>query len=266
MASISERRTSTAPGTCAGRRIEETPDQRLPDRRSRAVLRGAAGQRGLSLVELLVGSAVGLLIAAAASAVVTGSFRGNHSLQIESRLMQDLRATTDLMARDLRRAGYWGAAASGVWARVASATSANPYAAIATTGATSAAAPNAITFSFSRDAAENGLLDSAEQFGYRLHNGNIELQLGAGNWQALTDSSTLLVDTFSVRPKVDEVSLAAYCESACPTGSTTCPPRRQVRSVAIAIVARSAFDTRVIRATSSEVRLRNDTIVGACSA
>ena len=34
---------------------------------------------------------------------------------------------------------------------------------------------------------ENGIVDSNERFGFRLRNGAIEMQLGDGNWQALTD-------------------------------------------------------------------------------
>jgi hypothetical protein len=39
-----------------------------------------------------------------------------------------------------------------------------------------------------------------------------------------------------------------------------------VRSLAIHISARSAVDARVERSIASEVRLRNDDIVGACPA
>ena len=51
----------------------------------------------------------------------------------EARLMQDLRTTAELVARDLRRAGHWSAAASGV--RVdgdVAAPLANPHAPIST--------------------------------------------------------------------------------------------------------------------------------------
>ena len=39
-----------------------------------------------------------------------------------------------------------------------------------------------------------------EQFGFRLRNGALEMQLGAGNWQALTDSGTVTVTAFSATP------------------------------------------------------------------
>ena len=67
------------------------------------------GQRGLSLVELLVGLALGLLVVAGGAALLARQhLREHRALLLEARLMQDLRTAADLVARDLRRAGYWG--------------------------------------------------------------------------------------------------------------------------------------------------------------
>ena len=71
-------------------------------------------ERGLSMVELLVGAAIGLVIVAAAGSVVAAHRVAARHLQLEARLMQELRAAAELIARDLRRAGHWAAAASGV--------------------------------------------------------------------------------------------------------------------------------------------------------
>ena len=61
--------------------------------------------RGISMVELLVGLAVGLFIAAAGVTLMAGNLRENRALMLESRLMQDLRTASDIITRDLRRAG-----------------------------------------------------------------------------------------------------------------------------------------------------------------
>ena len=111
--------------------------------------------RGLSIVELLVGTAVGLVVVAAATTVVTRHARENRALAIEARLVQDLRTAADIIARDLRRAGYWGASASGVRGDDGSAVLANPYDLVAP----DSAASDAVRLSFSRDAGENGLVD-----------------------------------------------------------------------------------------------------------
>lgn len=219
-------------------------------------------QRGLSMVELLVGVAIGLFIAATGATLLAGNLRESRSLLIETRLMQDLRTAADIVARDLRRAGYWGAADAGVWSAGASGVVANPYVALAPGGAAS----DAVTFRYSRDAAENHVVDGNEQFGFRLRNGAIELQLGAGNWQALTDPATLTVTQFAVTPLAETVSLAGACASTCPPGSSTCPPRQLVRSLDVAIAGRATADAQVTRSVRSSVRLRNDALIGACPA
>ena len=216
--------------------------------------------RGLTIVELLVGMAVGLFLVASAAMLLANHLRDQRGLLLEARLMQDLRSAADLIARDLRRAGYWGDAMAGVAASGMPAL-VNPYAALAPQGAASDAA----SFRYSRDGAENNAVDINEVFGYRLRNKAVELQLGAGNWQALTDATLLSVTVFSITPVVQEIALGAMCSQPCPAGSATCPPRQQVRSLVVRINARSVADASITRSVQATVRLRNDAIVGACS-
>jgi prepilin peptidase dependent protein B len=223
--------------------------------------RRARAQRGLSLVELLVGVAIALFIAAAAATLFAGNLRENRQLLLEARLMQDLRTAADIATRDLRRAGYWADATAGVWAVGASGVTANPYVALTPSGAAS----DAVSFRYSRDTTENNLVDSNEQFGFRLRNGAIELQLGAGNWQALTDAGTLTITAFSVTPTLQDIDLGVFCATPCPTGSAMCPPHQQVRSLALLISGRLVVDASVTRTLRSQVRLRNDPVVGACA-
>ena len=65
-------------------------------------------QRGLSLIELMIGITVALFIAAAGGSLLVGQLREHRALALEARLTQDLRTAADLITRDLRRAGYWG--------------------------------------------------------------------------------------------------------------------------------------------------------------
>ncbi len=217
---------------------------------------------GISMVELLVGLAVGLFIAAAGVTLMAGNLRENRSLMLESRLMQDLRTASDIITRDLRRAGYWAGAADAVLAPIGTPGVANPYVAVSP----SAAPADSVSFAFSRDATENHSLDSNEQFGFRLRRGVIEMQLGSGNWQALTDANTVVVSEFRVTPTVQDIDLASQCPTACAAGDANCPPRQQVRSLAVSIAARSSADAAVQRSLNSSVRLRNDSITGACPA
>ena len=142
-------------------------------------------ERGLSLVELLVGAAVGLIVVAAAGSVVAANQAAARRVQIEARLMQDLRGAAELVSRDLRRAGHWAAAASGV-RRGDESIVVNPHAEIA--AASGAAA--VVALSFSNGAGDAVSVDDSERFGFRLRNGAIEVELGARNWQALSDPGT----------------------------------------------------------------------------
>jgi len=211
-----------------------------------------ASQHGLSLIELMIGVAIGLFIAVAGSTLLVGHLRENRTLLLETRLTQDLRTAVDVITRDLRRAGYWGHAGG---------PGANPYADLSP----SIAAANAVSLRYSMDATENDAVDSNEQFGFRLRNGAIELQFGAGNWQSLTDAGVFTVTAFSVTPEVQDQSLATFCPSACAAGSTQCPPHQQVRSLAVAITATLVSDTRVSRSVRSTVRIRSDAVVGSCT-
>ena len=219
--------------------------------------------RGQSIVELLVGVAGGLVVVAATAALLVAELREQRTLRLEARLTQDLGSAADLIARDLRRAGHWGDAMAGVWTPSAPA-GANPYATVSpATGAASA-----VAFSYSQDTVENGSVDDDERLGWRLRAGVVELRLG-GRWQAVTDATALSVTAFVVVPSVDEIDLAASCPRPCDAGTAaagTCPPRLQLRSLALRLAAHATADARIVRSLETRVRLRNDAVVGACTA
>lgn len=220
-------------------------------------------QAGVSLVELLVGLTIGLVITGAGLTALVAHLRESRALIAQSRLMQDLRATTDLIARDLRRAGYWGDAGSGVWQRGSAATAAaNPYAALATTDAPI----TSISLRYSRDTVENGVLDSNEQFGFRLRNGALEAQLGAAPWQTLTDATSMRITRFSLVPTAQTITLEGTCHAPCPAASSTCPPQLRVRGLTVTVSAEGVAPTTPERTVRTQVRLRNDEITGQCPA
>ncbi|MGY4828147.1 PilW family protein [Sphaerotilaceae bacterium SBD11-9] len=185
-------------------------------------------ERGLSIVELMVGLAVGLTVIAAALLALTHHLRENRGLLIEARLMQDLRTATDLIARDLRRAGPLSLAEGGV------------------------------RFAYP---------DSGASLAYRLRDGVIEMQIGEGYWQGMTDINTLRVVTLRITPHTEEIALDGFCSQACAAGSASCPPRQTVRSLALHIEARAATPVpsmAPLRSMETKVRLRHDALSGAC--
>jgi type IV pilus assembly protein PilW len=221
---------------------------------------GRSHARGVSLVEMMVGIAVGLIIVAAATLMVASQLGDNRRLLLETQVQQDLRATADLITRELRRAGYWAdahrstAASAEVQPRLA-----NPYATI-----TPDVEPQTVvTFVYSRSLVnDNNAVDSNERLGFRLNGTTLESQLGDGNWQPLTDPGVLRVTGFNVQPQLQEVVLD--CPLACSAGATVCPPRQQLRSYQVDISAAAVHDARVERSIRTVVRVRNDVVVGEC--
>ena len=230
-----------------------------------ASLKISNAQRGLSLIELLVAMVVGLIVIAAAVSFFSRHLRESRAVQVELRLVQDLRSAIDLIGRDLRRAAYWGQASAGVWQPGATSTPTNPYAFVTIASAQ-------VQFNFSRDGVENNALDTNEQFGFRLRAGVVEFMLGAANsgsnWQALTDANTVTITSFTVTPSVRRLSLEGMCATACSaadSAAAVCPPQQHLRSLNIALTGRAVGDAKVMRSLQSQVRLRNDAISGKCS-
>lgn len=217
-------------------------------------------QRGASLVELLVGLALGLFVVSSALGLLTSHLQENRALVAEARLMHELNHAADRMTRELRRAGYWGDASAALWEPDAVRRT-NPYLGLSP----SADEASSASFGYSRDGSENHAIDDNEQFGYRLRSGNLEVRLGS-SWQTLTDPATLVVTAFSVTPRVLEEPLERLCARPCPTdpAAAECPPRLQVRRLDFEISGRSTVDTRVVRSLQSSVRLRNDALTGSC--
>lgn len=226
--------------------------------RSRGV-RGRAGQHGLSLVELMVGVAIGLFVVAGATMLVSNQLGDNRRLLLETQIQQDLRAAADIIVRDVRRSGYWGAAQTGVWHAGAVAVSTNPY--LTLSPAASGVPVSEVTFDYSRG-VENDVADATDEAGFRLTNGAIQMRVG-GNWQPLTDNRTLRVTNFSVTLTSQPVTLSCFRDCGV---AANCPPTQSLRELAVLIEGQAANDANVRRSVRSNVRLRNDIITGACPA
>lgn len=228
-------------------------------------------QRGLSIIELLVGVAVGLFILTGALKVFGDYINNNRRMMLETRVNQDMRAAADLIARDLRRAGYWSNATSGVVTTNAQPVAAtSPYGAVSPTGASAA---TTTTYRYAQG--------TNNDFGFRLtNNGVLEyLNGGGGNWQAITDINTMTVSNFTVTPVLQCVALQQYCTggtssscsacavdatSGCPTSSCATCPFLNLRRYDIALRGTSAADSSVVRNLQQSVRVRNDQLTGTC--
>lgn len=239
----------------------------------------------MSIIELMVGVAVGLFVAGGAAKLFVDNLSNNRRMLVETRINQDLRAATDLIARDLRRAGYWRNAhlqtPDPLTLPVA-----NLYSPVTFVSSTEA------TYSYAKDA--NNTVESAERFGIKRSvdattgRGVLELQVANGSWQQITDPLT--VDIPSTGLVIAPVTPNRFADlwDACPClGELTCVdnqfknpnpatgvkgiyfdnrPRLEIRQFTITVRGQSISPPTVAREITETVRVRNDAVAGTCPA
>ena len=230
-------------------------------------------QAGVSLIELLIGVAVGLVVVLGAVLLMTNALGGNRRLLLETRVNQDLRTAADLVARDLRRAGFWRNAASGVFSASGTAVTANPYTDVSLNS-------GVIEYQYARD-SDNTIQD-AERAGFRLTSGVLEFRNGAGDWQAVTDPRIVTITTLTISELSPAriVELFSYCscltkltcnaaqfqDSSLSPNYVNSRPRMTVRQFNVVLRGQSAADASVQREVRETVRVRNDAFSGSCPA
>ena len=225
---------------------------------------GRRGQRGFSLIEMMIGLAVGLFVLGGTLSVFVSNVTNSRRMLVEARLQQDLRAAADLITRDLRRAGYWGHALAGTVAvGSGSATTPNPYAAISSTA-------SSVGYNYSAaangTAVENDVLDAGEQFGFRIDaNGVVQMQTTATTWQDLTDKNVMKVTALSIDASASAaVPMGSVCATPMAPGAAN-SPYIVLRHYTLTLTAQAASDDRVTRQLRTRVKARNDAYVGACA-
>lgn len=208
-------------------------------------------RRGLSLVELMVGITVGLFVVAAAATVVAGQLGDNRRLLIETQIQQDLRASVDIISRQLRRAGATEAldAQNGM-----ASTAGTPGSKLSYTTITPAVgASSEVVFGYFLNA-------NADALSYKLDNESVKVLLPqGGGLQELTDRTSLKVTAFTITAK-NMTSAVMPCPRLCAGGGQACWPTVGTRSYLIDLTAQARSDPSVIRTIRSEVRLRNDVV------
>jgi prepilin-type N-terminal cleavage/methylation domain-containing protein len=139
-------------------------------------------QRGVTLIELLISTALGLLIMAAATAMTVKSLVMNTDTLASARLNQDLDSVTQVMVNDIRRAGFTG----GVFF-------------YADNEDLNIVSSSCILYAY--DADEDGVRDNDEKFGFRLNTSEVQMRTTCaagdtcatdcttGTWVSLTDNA-----------------------------------------------------------------------------
>ncbi len=224
-------------------------------------------QAGLSLVELMVGLTIGLIITAAAAVMASGQLTENRRLVAEAQVQQDLRATADIITRELRRSGAFGfdaAMLSQLWVPGSVVDpEPTPYS-LLTPDTPDPADPDDLPLSGTQ--ADFNYLPGAPgtegdpSFGFRLNalTGAIETRLVAGGWQDLTDPNTLRVTGFTVTRLRDAVHRIPCNKTCAGSDPTACWPKIRIRALEVSITAVSRLAPEVVRTHRSQVRVRND--------
>ena len=238
-------------------------------------------QRGLSIVEFMVGIAVGLFIVGGTAKLFVDYLGSNRNLLLETRMNQDLRAAADLVVRDLRRASYWRNASAGISTNPAVLPAANPYRTVDYTS-------GVLTYSYSKDDVDN-INNATEAFGVKRDvlsgKGVLQLQT-AGGWQTITDPATLNIPStngLTITPTAARVvDLWDECpcifELTCTKNTFKNPnpdtglkginydnrPRISIRQYLLNIRAQSSADPTIVREIRELVRVRNDQLDGTC--
>lgn len=245
------------------------------------------GQRGISLVELMVGLTVGLIVSAGASIIAVNQINEHRRLMLETQIQQDLRTAADLIQQDIRRAGFRGTASLGVWAPATGVgtpseaapllASANPYQAILVSDSSE---QRVIEYAYAKNLDRYGVYiatsapQNNEYFGIKLNKSNKTLYLklgkrdGQDNWQPLTDPETLSITNLTIDTGASQsVYLTDFCDKPCDTTdpAANCP-QQQIREIKFSITGQAVHDSKVLRTLSGVERVRADAISGVCPA
>ncbi len=223
----------------------------------------AATVRGFSLVELLIGTTVGLWLLLGAMQMIGHHFASYRAQVRELRINQELRAAVDVVARDLKRAGHWNKALLAF----ASPTSAadNPYAPIVLEDQAPA---SAIEYAYDRTTPT---LPNA--FGFRRRvgsdgTGSLQMKNAGGGWQPLTDPAVVNITRLAITPVRRAIPLWTNCPCRFrPVRAPACEdmalqqlaqaPSVWTRQFDIEITGRAVGDDVLERVVREHVRLGN---------
>ena len=147
-------------------------------------------QRGINLVELMVGLAVSLVVLWGISAVYINTTATGRIAHAATQLNQDLRAVMDIMVADIRRAGTWVAPA-GTSGPSPFTTSDTNLAIIATDNSTPTIG-RCIVYSYDATFAGGaaGTVEAGDIFGFRVFDGALQTLIPG----SLTTTATAATD------------------------------------------------------------------------
>ena len=252
--------------------------------------RSVSKQRGVIMLDIIIGSVVGLIILSAAIKVYIDTIKANAETLISSKLNQEVNAILLLVSTDVRRAGFW--AADPKINTPQNDLKNNPFTEgfndISVSAKTGEANNSCVIYSYDLNkdkviGVDNGGLmnppfDTApynnlnvEQFGFRLNNGNLEMRQGLalGDTDVGCDNGIWTrVNNNSVSISNFELLLSAPCykldpldptPSACVSGL----PGQVIRNLEINITVSLSNNVASHKSGHTYVNIRNDKFIAS---
>lgn len=213
-------------------------------------------QSGFTLTELMIALTVNIIILLGLVSVFSSNVSHSTKTKNIDTLSQQLESATQLMANDIRRAGYWGNALSDLGTNLNN----NPF--MAAGADISVTGGNCILFAYDKN-SDNTLatVSSAaddERYGFRLVNQTLQARpwgasfscnAAANAWENVTDPGIIQITALSFTLNSTTV----------PVGATS--NYILIRSVDISITGRLTSDTTVTKTITQHVRIMNDKYV-----
>lgn len=254
-------------------------------------------QRGVGLVEVMVSLTVGAILMSSMLTLYVSTVNSSADTLEASKLNQELSALMNVMANDIRRAGYWGNMAPADY----EVPQTNPFAQIDETALEVHAANvqqgetgsgECIVYTY--DANRDGVVDDADIRGFRL-NGDVVQMRERGDtaanaahdscndaediWRDVTDGNVISITnlTFDLAdsvclntaepdgeedggdPAVIDDAAESDCYDVVPGGGSG-DITVETRQIRITVTGELVSDPTVSRTRSQDVRVRNDLV------
>lgn len=208
-------------------------------------------QRGISLVEILIGLSIALVIVVAVFGIFTSTFTGSQRVLERGKLDRDLYSIMDIIVSDIQRAGFW-VNATNISATNGTAGSTNPFLA-GTNDITTNGATNCLTFTY--DSTTDGTVDDTDKFGYGLSGSAIRFrQVGstfdcasASGWTSLSDTNVITITGFNVTSTNTAVNI-----------NTNTTSTINYRKVTVTITGNLKNDTTNTRTLTRTIKIYNN--------
>lgn len=236
-------------------------------------------QSGFTLTELMISTVVGMIAVGGVLSVYLGTIKSSSGMLKAAKLNQELSAAIEIMVSDIRRAGYWAAAAPGNLDNTFTRAGTN----LNIDGSPADTSGSCILYTYDATyrGGTAGTVDSTDYFGFKkdgdvvkmLRSGSATTDCDSGTWESLTDSNTIIIDTLTFDTngtKCLNTTTNAQWDSICLDASSPAPsgyaaPNTgdilvETRQIRILLGGHLKGDAAVKKKIQASVRVRNDRI------